>query len=151
MLLLKILGLFTVVTVCSMLGFLKGQTIKSRCKKLSCFCDGLNALYEHIEQENCELKMAIKTSFDKCDFLYRSGNDTFCYDNDLNTQDRGIIDEFFISLGHSPKKAECDRIKLCSSTMQKRLKQAEAEKEQKCKIYSTFGVCIGLGIAVLLI
>ncbi len=151
MLIVKILGLLLVVAVCSFLGFLKGQSLKLRCKKLSLFYDGLNIFYEYIEQGGCTLAKAIKASFDKCDFIYYKGNDTFCYDNDLNAGDRGLIDEFFISLGHSAKKTECDRIRLCSIAVQKRLKEAQAESEQKSKIYLTFGVCIGLGIAVLLI
>ncbi len=151
MLAVKLSGILLLITVCSMLGILKGISIKQRCKKLSLFCDGLDTLYEHIEQGSCELEKAIKISFAKCDFLYHLNGNTFCYDNDLKPQDKTIIDELFLSVGSSAKKAECDRIRLCGITMQKRLKEAEDDREQKCKIYSTFGICIGLGLAVLLI
>lgn len=151
MILVKALGLFLVVSVCSLIGFLKGQSIKSRYKKICTFCGGLDDFYEYIEQGDCDLKKAIKNAFDRCDFLYHSNQSTFCYDNDLNGEDKAIIDSFFLSLGHSAKKAECDRIKLCKIKMQKRQAEAEGEMNQKCKIYNTFGVCIGLGLAVLLI
>ncbi len=151
MLTFKVLGMLLIVSACSMIGFLKGQTLKNRCKKLSLFCGGLNVFYEYIQQGGCELDKAIKSSFDKCDFIYSSNGDTFCYDNDLSPADKAIIDEFFMSLGRSAKKSECDRIRLCEINMQKRLAEAENEKAQKCKIYGTFGVCIGLAIAVLLI
>ncbi len=62
-----------------------------------------------------------------------------------------MIKEFFSSLGHSSKKNDCERIKLFTVAMQKKLKEAETEVAQKCKIYSTFGICIGLGLAVLLV
>ncbi len=139
---LKIIGLILVVAVCSLLGILKGQTIKERYKKLRLFCEELDDFYKYIEQENCELDAAIKKSFDKCDFLN---------DADLNCQDKSMINDFLNSLGHSPKKAECDRIKCFAVTAQRQLKEAEYDMVQKCKIYSTFGICIGLGLAVLLI
>ncbi len=142
MLVLKFSGLILIITACSLMGFLKGQSIRQRCKKLSFFCDGLDTLYEHISNGGAELNVALKKSFDKCDFLN---------DADLNRQDKTIINELFTSLGHSAKNIECDRIRLCGITMQKRLKAAEQDMAQKCKIYSTFGVCIGLGLAVLLI
>ncbi len=151
MLIVKVLGMLLTVAACSLIGIFKGQTLKNRCKKLNAFCVGLDVFFEHIDDGGCELDEAIKGSFDKCDFLYHSNGDTFCYDNDLNAGDKAIIDDFFISLGHSAKKAECERIKLCKVRMQKRLNEAENESEQKCKVYSTFGICIGLGIAILLI
>ncbi len=142
MLIIKFSGLILVVTVCSLMGVLKGQAVKNRCKKLSLFCEALDTFYRYIEQGNYELDTAIEKSFDRCDFLN---------DSDLDFHDKALINDFFASLGHLPKKAECDRIKCCSIAAQRRLSDAEKEMTQKCKIYSTFGVCIGLGLAVLLI
>ncbi|MDO4608690.1 MAG: stage III sporulation protein AB [Clostridia bacterium] len=142
MLIIKFLGLVLVVTVCSLIGVLKGQAIKLRCQRLRLFCESLDIFYEYIEQGNYELDRVIEKAFDRCDFL----NDTY-----LNAQDKAMINDFFVSLGHSAKKAECDRIKCCSIAAQRQLAKAENDVTQKCKIYSVFGICIGLGIAVLLI
>lgn len=142
MLIIKFLGLCIVVAVCSSLGFLKAQSVKERAKKLSFFCEGLITLHEYIEQGGMVLDKAVNRSFNGCDFLN---------DNDLKKEDKNLINEFFTSLGYSPKKVECEHIKNFGITMQKRLNEAEAEVTQKSKIYSVFGICIGLGLAVLLI
>ena len=151
MLLVKLLGIFLVVISCSVAGFLKSLSIKNRGKKLSIFCDGLNTLYEYINQGGTELFSAIQNSFSKCNFLCCENHKICCEDGDLSHEDKAIINSFFASLGHSAKKAECDRISTCKITMQKRLKDAENDTFQKCKIYQTFGVCIGLAVGILLI
>ncbi|MBQ8739932.1 MAG: stage III sporulation protein AB [Clostridia bacterium] len=151
MLLFKISGIFLIVIVCSAAGLLKSLSIKNRSKKLSAFCDGLNTLYEYIEQGGCELDIAIKISFSKCVFLQHKNGRFLCLDNDLKGEDKAMIDGFFDGLGSSAKKAECDRINSFKLKMKTHLKEAENDVSQKSKIYQTFGICIGLAIGILLI
>lgn len=149
--LIKTIGVILIVASCGLCGFLKSLSVRSRAKKLLLFCEGLSVLYEYIEQGGCELLTALKNSFSKCDFLNFQNIKTVCCDGDLNVEDKRIINSFFVSLGHSAKKAECDRINLCGVTMKKRADEAYNDTKQKCKLYQTFGVCAGLIIGILLI
>lgn len=150
MFLFKLSGVFLIVSACGAAGFLKSLSIKTRCKKISEFCKGLDLLYEYIEVGEYELDRAVENAFIKCDFI-NSDKKMICKDADLNCEDIQIINSFFESLGFSPKKAECDRISLCRIGMKKRLQDAEHDVVQKCGLYRTFGVCIGLVIGILLI
>lgn len=151
MFLFKFSGIILIVVACGVAGFLKSFSIKSRYQKLSAFCDGLDLLYEYVELGECELDKAVKNAFYKCDFIHSNNQKTLCKDCDLTCDDVQAINSFFASLGFSSKKAECDRINSCRIMMKKRFKDAEHDVTQKCKLYQTFGVCIGLTIGILLI
>ncbi len=151
MLTIKLLGIALVVFTSSLIGFLKSRSLVARCKKLSLLCDGINALYEHIDGGGIELACAIKSSFSKCDFLRFENGRTLCSDNDLNGEDKRAVDSFFLSLGSSAKRLECDRINNFRLKIKTSLKEAENDASQKSKIYQTFGICIGLTVGILLI
>lgn len=151
MFIIKLFGIFLIIIVGSAAGFLKSLSIKNRSKKLSLFCDGLNTLYEYVEQGGCELDAAIKNSFLKCAFLQQKNGRFLCFDNDLTADDKALIDNFFDTLGLSAKKAECGKINGFKLKMKMQLKDAENDVSQKSKIYQTFGICIGLTIGILLI
>lgn len=151
MFIIKLFGIFLIVIASAAAGFLKSLSIKNRSKKLSAFCDGLNTLYEYVEQGGCELDAAIKNSFLKCAFLQHKNGRFSILDNDLTADDKAMIDEFFETLGLSAKKAECDKINGFKLKIKKQLKDAENDVSQKSKIYQTFGICIGLTLGLLLI
>lgn len=151
MLVFRLMGTALIVFVCSAAGFFKGLSIKTRYKKLLLFCSGIEMLYEYIEQGGYELNKAIKNAFLKCSFICLKDGSFFCVDNDLNNEDKTLINDFLSSLGCSTKKTECDRIKTFAINIKKRLKEAENEAAQKSKIYQTFGVCIGLILGVLFV
>lgn len=148
---IKAMGVSCTVASCIIFGFLKSSSLKARGKKLLLFCDGLDLLYEHIEQENYVLDAAIKKSFAKCGFLLFDDSTIICRDNDLTPEDRQSIDLFFASLGKSAKKAECDRIKHFKTVLSKRASEVVNEAPQKCKLWQTGGICTGLLIGILLI
>lgn len=151
MLVFKLVGVFLIFLVCSVWGVLKGLSVKMRYKKLLLFCGGLDTLYECINGGETELDKAIKKSFVKCGFINFKSGGFICCDNDLTLEDTTLINDFFAALGHSAKKAECDRIKAFTANVKGRLKEAETETAQKCKIYQTFGVCVGLLLGILLV
>ncbi len=151
MLLVKAFGIFLIVVSCSAGGFLKSLSIKNRSKKLSDFCDGLDTLYQYIEQGGTELFLSIENSFSKCSFLCFKNQRFYCNDTDLKDKDKAAIDDFFTTLGASAKKAECDRISAFKLKIMSHLKEAENNVLQQSKLYQTFGICIGLVIGILLI
>ena len=148
---IKIFGLILLVSSCSFFGFSKSFSVRARAKKLSLFCDGLALLYEYIEQGNFELEAAIKNAFSSCDFIAFKSLKPYCKDRDLSTEDKEIINSFFKSIGHSAKKAECDRVAHCRAVIKKRADAAISDTERICKLYQTFGICIGLVLGILLI
>ena len=108
-------------------------------------------LREYIEQEGCELSKAIQHSFVGCDFLSFEGEGVFVCDKDLKRSETDEIKDFFVALGSSSKKIECDRINNFKFKMERFYQEAERDVLQKCKIYQTFGVCIGLAAGILFI
>lgn len=151
MLLIKVSGLILVMLSSVMFGFLKSKSLVLRSKKLFLILEGTDMLYEHIEQEGCELYQAVEKSFFQCDFL-SFGNNSFSFCEDyLKSDEAQEIKAFFASLGSSVKKAECDRIINFKLKIKKFYEMAEKDALQKCKIYQTFGICIGLALGILLI
>lgn len=144
-------GAVLVALSCSMLGLYKSRSVSARAKKLLLFCNGLDELFEYIEQQTLELEPAITKAFEKCDFIKKQKVKFLCIDADLNTEDKDIINNFLISLGFSAKKTECDRIKALKSVIEKRTQAAFNEKGQKCRLWQAFGVCTGLILGILLI
>lgn len=150
MFLIKCFGIALVVLSIAFIGFLKSRSLIERYKKLSLFSDCTNNLYNYIEQGGLELAVAIKSAFLKCEFLTMQRDKILCNDNDLK-RDKLFIEEFFIGLGSSTKKVECDRIKHFNLKLKTRIKEAEDNVIQKSKVYQTMGVCVGLAIGILLI
>lgn len=150
MLLVKLIGIVLIVVSGAFLGFLKSYGLSLRYKKLLQFLDGINMLYENIEQGENELNTAIRNSFSRCNFLEFKNGNFVCCDFDLK-KDKSTIDEFFIKLGSATKKTECDRINNFKLKIKSHLKEAEQDVAQKSKIYSSLGICLGLVVAILLI
>ena len=151
MLVVKLFGVLLVVFVSAVMGFLKSRSLVKRSTKLALLSDGVNLLFEYIEQEGCELDEAVQKSFNKCDFLnFKNGVKINC-DADLSDEDKIETENFFAQLGTGTKKAECDRIVNFKLKINNLHNDAEKEASQKCRIYQTFGICIGLSIGILLI
>jgi hypothetical protein len=151
MLVVKLFGVLLVVFVSAVMGFLKSRSLTNRSTKLAMLFDGTNMLFEYIEQEGCELDEAVKKSFKNCDFLsFKNGVEISC-DADLNNEDKAETENFFALLGTGTKKTECDRIANFKLKIKSLHTAAEKEASQKCRIYQTFGICIGLSIGILLI
>ncbi len=151
MLLLRFSGIILIVVSSSLAGFLKSKSLISRSKKISFILKGSNMLHEYIEQEGCELSKAIANSFLDCDFLSFDGKEVIVCDKDLKKNEIDETKAFFSALGSSSKKIECDRINNFKLKMERFYQEAENDVLQKCKIYQTFGICIGLAMGILLI
>ena len=147
---IKFLGVILIVICSSLIGVFKSRALHQRRKKLSMLLDGVNALYNHIEQGEFELKAAVKNAFCKCGFLNLSGREVLCADTDLK-KDKALIEEFFASLGRATKKIECDNINHFAIKLKSCLKDAENDVINKSKIYRILGVCSGLVLGILFV
>lgn len=151
MLFIKFTGIFLTVISSIFMGFFKSRLLAERCKKLSKIYDGANTLYSYVEEGGCELCEALKYSFLGVEFItYKNGN-IVCNDACLTKEDNELIKSFFNALGSSIKKTECEKINNFKIKLNTHIKNAEANYAQKAKIYQTFGICIGLTLAVLFI
>ena len=151
MLTIKLIGIVLIVFASTLAGFLKSRSLLNRSKKLLLLLDGVNMLFEYVEQEGCELSEAVKNSFCKCDFLNLKENIDLSCESDLKKDDKLEIVSFFSLLGSGVKKLECDRIINFKAKVKSLHSAAEKDVLQKCRIYQTFGICIGLSIGILLI
>lgn len=148
---IKSMGVFLVVASFSFAGFLKAASLRARSKKLLLFCDGLHLLKEYIEIGSETLQETMEKSFRKCEFIKIQNSNIFCNDKDLSAQDNAAINEFFSSIGFSAKKTECEKINNFMLNIGERFEEAKNVAAQKCKIYQTFGVCIGLVVGIFLV
>lgn len=151
MLFIKCAGLLIVVCSCAFIGFLKSRLLSERYEKLLQIYDGVNMLYECVEKGGCELSTAVKSSFCNAKFLSFENEVLFCADSGFMDRDRELINSFFSTLGSSVKKVECDKINNFKLKLEMHIQEAKNAFLQKGKIYQTFGICIGLALAVLLI
>ncbi len=147
----KVAGIIICVLSATLFGFLKGVSLKSRVKKLRQLSLALDTLYEHINYGEIPLEEALKKSFYSCDFIKLRGFSVTFQDSDFDAEERQIINEFFVCLGRSGKKAECERIKATAAILRKKEIQANNTVAEKAKLWQTGGVCIGLTIGILLI
>lgn len=138
------------VTSSSVIGFLKSRSLVERHKKLLLLSDAVNTFYNYIEQGGFELDFLIKNAFSKCNFLTFGRNEILCNDSDLK-KDKSLIEEFFVRLGNSTKKVECDHINYFILKLKTVLVDAQNDVAQKSKVYQTLGVCVGLTIGILFI
>ncbi|MBR6501953.1 MAG: stage III sporulation protein AB [Clostridia bacterium] len=150
MYLIKLFGVLLIVICCSLIGVFKSNSLRQKVRKLSMLIDGLNALYNYIDQGEFELNIAIKNAFCKCRFLNFSAVKILCDDADLKNE-KPLIEEFFMRLGQSTKKIECDYINHFKTKMQACLNDARDDVVNKCKIYQILGVCSGLTLGILLV
>lgn len=152
MMIFKILGVVMIAVSSALIGFLKSRSLMLRCKKIELVYDGTAILYECINQGGCELDCALKNAFLKCDFLqFEKGRYSCNNDSDLTDDDKALINDFLKEVGKSVKSVECDRINAFRIRVKSRFDEAQKNCAQKCKVYQTFGVCIGLIIGILLI
>ncbi len=150
MFIIKAIGVFLIVVSSALIGLLKSRSLQERRKKLGLLLDGTNIFLNYIQQGECELEIAIKNAFLKCNFLNLNGKKILCCDNDLKN-DKALIEDFFRVLGNSTKMIECNRINQFKIKLKSRLNEAENDVAQKVKIYQILGICIGLTIGILLI
>lgn len=150
MFIIKIFGVVLVVASSSIIGFLKSRSLVERNKKLLLLSDAVNTFYNYIEQGGFELDFSIKNAFSKCNFLTFGHNEILCNDSDLK-KDKSLIEEFFVRLGNSTKKVECDHINHFILKLKTVLVDAQNDVTQKSKVYQTLGVCVGLTIGILFI
>ncbi len=150
MLLLKITGLLTVFSVCTLLGLLKSVKLKKRWYQLNEIIFSLNDLKERIRLKRGEIEQITSESFSQ-EILTLKNSVLNINAEYLEKEDCELLLEFFGGIGMADITAECDRTELYIDLFSKKHSLAEKKCDELCKLYSTLGALIGCFICIFLI
>lgn len=147
MLTLKILGLLTIFSVSSILGFLKSSVLYNRSQKLLDFLKGMDFLAERIKMNSGEISELLKISF-KEGLLTKTDNEISVNSDYLKKEDISPINEFLNNLGMGDIKSEYERIKAYKTIIKLQYETARNDCLNLCKLYKTLGVLTGVFLCI---
>lgn len=148
--LLKILGLLTVFSISSILGFMKSSALSKRSQKLYGFSKGMSTLAERIRMGSGEINELLKISFDS-EQIGLGINGISVNEDYLKTDDVSLIKEFFEELGMNNIDSEYERTASYKTLIEIQRKSAEDDCNNLCRLYKTLGVLIGVFICIFLL
>lgn len=149
--LLKITGVLLILLTSFLFGYLKSLSFKKRLIELKKILSGSERLKEYIENCPTEIESIYTSCYGNCsDIQYK--NCKICAKQGLITkEDCELLNEFFTSLGTFDLKSECAHINLYIELIKKQILSAEPEANEGSKIWQTCSICVGIGIAILII
>ena len=145
--LFKILGVITVLSACSLAGFLKSFGLKKRHKKLLAIYRSMSDLRERIRLGGGEIERLVYLCFEE-DTASISEGKAIINAMYLKKADVEILEEFFRDLGMSDSDSEYERTGLYMSLILKISDEAEKKCGELCRLYSSLGILCGLLICI---
>ena len=145
--LFKILGVITVLSACSLAGFLKSFGLKKRHKKLLAIYRSMSDLRERIRMGGGEIERLVYLCFEE-DTASISEGKAIINTMYLEKADAEILEEFFRDLGMSNSESEYERIGLYMALILKKSDEAEKKCGELCRLYSSLGILCGLFICI---
>ncbi len=145
--LFKILGVITVLSACSLAGFLKSFGLKKRHKKLLAIYRSMSDLRERIRMGGGEIERLVYLCFEE-DTASISEGKAIINAMYLKKADVEILEEFFRDLGMSDSDSEYERTGLYMSLILKISDEAEKKCGELCRLYSSLGILCGLFICI---
>ena len=145
--LFKILGVITVLSACSLAGFLKSFGLKKRHKKLLAIYRSMSDLRERIRLGGGEIERLVYLCFDEDTASILEGK-AIINTMYLEKADAEIFEEFFRDLGMSNSESEYERIGLYMALILKKSDEAEKKCGELCRLYSSLGILCGLLICI---
>lgn len=161
-----------IVSACGALGIFKSQTYSQRVRELndlrdmfrmlqteiSYMKDPLPVIFERIGNyksnvaveilKNCSIFMKENQNMQLC---WTEAVDMSVMNSCLTAEDKAVIYDLGIQLGRSSIKGQSDLLKMADEKIRMQLKEAEAYKNSKGKMYAGMGFSIGAVVAILLI
>lgn len=107
--LIKFVGLLTVLASSTLLGVLKSEKLKKRTEELNEVCLSLNKLGSLIRLDAGEKNKLLRLSFPKT-ILSVNGNDIKTVGFALKNTDKELLSKFIENIGMSDKESEYTRI-----------------------------------------
>ena len=145
--LFNISGVMTVLTACSLAGFLKSIGLKKRHKKLLAIYRSMSDLRERIRMGGGEIERLVYLCFEE-DTASISEGKAIINTMYLEKADAEILEEFFRDLGMSDSESEYERIGLYMALTLKKSDEAEKKCAELCRLYSSLGILCGLFICI---
>ena len=145
--LFKILGVITVLSACSLAGFLKSFGLKKRHKKLLAIYRSMSDLRERIRMGGGEIERLVYLCFEE-DTASISEGKAIINAMKMKKADVEILEEFFRDLGMSDSDSEYERTGLYMSLILKISDEAEKKCGELCRLYSSLGILCGLFICI---
>ena len=147
----KITGILLLLIASFLIGYLKSLSFKKRLLELKKILAGTLRLKEYISNCPAEIESIYKSCYGQCNDIQLENGKIYAKESSIYKEDCALLNEFFISLGSIDLNSECARINLYSELIKKQILSAEAEVEENSKIWQTCSICIGIGIAILII
>ncbi len=136
------MGAAAIVISFAVMGVIKSAELSKRVYVLRQFIKAVEESRDLISYTSTEASIVISKIKYKYPNFY--GENTF-------KNDKFLIDSFFHKLGSTNTEGQ---INLCNGIIneaQRLLAEAEKDKNEKSKLYTTLGICAGLSLSVILI
>lgn len=169
MIYLKLIIIFAIIFISSVLGNMKSKKYKYRVDELKEMKEALNIFktkikftYEPIPEIFKEIakisKKNISNIFDYACKCMQCENATDAWieslkksENNMNLEDISILKTLGNLLGKTDKEGQISEIELVQTFMDAQISKAEEEKSKNEKLYKTLGTLAGVAISILLI
>lgn len=133
----KILGLLSILLVCTAAGFMKAFSLKGRYDNLVTVKNGILKLRERIRlhsgNKSCLLTQCFPASIT------------------LNGDDKKLFDEFIENFGKGDTREEIERSGAYASLFETKIKEAKKEADEQQRLYKTLGFLSGLFLCIFFI
>lgn len=165
---LKIILLFLVFGICTMLGILKAKSYDSRVEELRKIKNALEMLkskieftYEPIKDIFAEVTKVIYANQENIfqntlqeieqKGMTQSWSMAVEKETRLTKEDQATLKMFGKLLGKTDKDGQINEINVMSKLVDTQMEKAEQEKQKNYKLFKTLGSVVGIGICIILI
>lgn len=142
---LKFLGLVLVFASSAAFGFYKSFSLKQKQKNLLKICNGISLLGELIRTSKAEKNELLEKALGEEFFLKITNCPSLLK---LEKSTLSLLDEFLSGFGSGDVEAEYNRAKSYSKLFYKEYSHLEEQNLSKCKLYSSLGVLLGIGLCI---
>ena len=165
---LKMMMLFLVFGICTMLGILKAKYYDARVEELKKMNNALEMMKSKIEFTYAPIKdifaEVTKVVYSNEENIFQntanlmdqkgiseSWNRAVEEEIKLSKEDRATLKMFGKLLGKTDKAGQINEINVTSQLLDTQIEKAEQEKRKNYKLFKTLGSVVGIGICIILI
>ncbi len=165
---LKMMMLFLVFGICTMLGILKAKSYDARVEELKKMKNALEMMKSKIEFTYAPIKdifaEVTKVVYSNEENIFQntanlmdqkgiseSWNRAVEEEIKLSKEDRATLKMFGKLLGKTDKAGQINEINVTSQLLDTQIEKAEQEKRKNYKLFKTLGSVVGIGICIILI
>lgn len=165
---LKMMMLFLVFGICTMLGILKAKSYDARVEELKKMKNALEMMKSKIEFTYAPIKdifaEVTKVVYSNEENIFQntaslmdqkgvsqSWNLAVEKEIKLSKEDRETLRMFGKLLGKTDKAGQINEINVTSQLLDTQIEKAEQEKKKNYKLFKTLGSVVGIGICIILI